>query len=85
MTFRVFGKNTQPDEEGYCSYCDKAKKLLSQFGYEYEYVNVLEDELALTMLKENGFRTVPQIYKGEKHIGGYTELFQYITTENEGV
>lgn len=76
--YKIFGKDN-------CSYCNKAKQLLEQFEYPYEYIDVVEDESALSMLKEMGFRTVPQIYREDRHIGGYTELFNLITTENEGV
>lgn len=61
-----------------CRYCDMAKELLKAKRIEYEYVDVTEDEDAEKMFKENGFRTVPQIFEGDKHIGGYTELGHYI-------
>lgn len=61
-----------------CRYCDMAKELLKAKRIEYEYVDVTEDEGAGKMFKENSFRTVPQIFEGDKHIGGFTELDHYI-------
>lgn len=59
-----------------CPYCDRAKEWLDRHSIPYKPVNVLEDELSLNMLKEEGHRTVPQIYlNGELFVeGGYTGL-----------
>ncbi len=59
-----------------CNYCSAAKHLLSKKKIKYEEINVGNDpEKRDEMLKKsNGMRTVPQIFIGEKHIGGYVEL-----------
>jgi len=59
-----------------CNYCSAAKHLLSKKNIKYEEINVGNDpEKRDEMLKKsNGMRTVPQIFIGEKHIGGYVEL-----------
>ena len=62
-----------------CSYCEQAKKLLEAKGIEYSYIDVSEDDEALAFLKNNGFKTVPQCYENGKHIGGFTQLQEYIT------
>jgi len=62
-----------------CPYCNKAKALLDNAGKEYlEYkigVNVTREE-ALEMVP--GARSVPQIFDGKHHIGGYNELVEYL-------
>jgi len=59
-----------------CNYCSAAKHLLSKKKIRYEEIDVGNDpEKRDEMLKKsNGMRTVPQIFIGEKHIGGYVEL-----------
>ena len=59
-----------------CNYCSAAKHLLSKKNIKYEEINVGNDpEKRDEMLKKsNGMRTVPQIFIGGKHIGGYVEL-----------
>lgn len=60
-----------------CSYCHAAKNLLQQKGFDYQEVNLIdENELGLQLLQKSGQRTVPQIFINEKPIGGYTELNQ---------
>ena len=61
-----------------CAYCTNAKRLLNQEGIPFaeHNINLVENK---HFLKDNGFKTVPQIYnhRGE-HIGGYTELKEYM-------
>ncbi|PCI37655.1 MAG: glutaredoxin 3 [Thiotrichales bacterium] len=60
-----------------CPYCTRAKMLLQQKGIAYEEINIEKDSAAReTMLeKSNGARTVPQIFIGDKHIGGSDDLY----------
>lgn len=58
-----------------CSYCTAAKQLLQSRGYEYREVNLdAHPELMADVMKRSGQRTVPQIFVGEKSVGGFTEL-----------
>ena len=59
-----------------CPYCVLAEKLLQRKGVrEIEKVRVdLQPELRLEMMEKTGRRTVPQIYIGDEHVGGYDEL-----------
>jgi len=61
---------------GFCPYCVMAEKLLRSKGVEeIEKIRVdLEPERHTEMLKKTGRRTVPQIYIGETHVGGYDDL-----------
>jgi len=59
-----------------CNYCSAAKHLLSKKKIRYEEVDIGNDpEKREEMLRRsNGAKTVPQIFIGEKHVGGYVEL-----------
>lgn len=45
-----------------CSFCVVAKNRLTEWGYEYTEIDVSTNEAGLNFLKEQGHRTVPQIY-----------------------
>jgi len=61
---------------GSCPYCVMAEKLLRAKGVaEVEKVRVdLEPARRDEMMQRTGRRTVPQIYIGERHVGGYDDL-----------
>ena len=61
-----------------CGFCDTAKTLLNAHGIPFIEVSLDHDQEARVMLKEMKCRTVPQIFNGELHIGGYTELTEYL-------
>lgn len=60
----------------YCGYCMRAKQLLSRKGVPYEEIDVSGDDAMRAKLVElsGGLRTVPQIWIGETHVGGYSDL-----------
>ena len=59
-----------------CSYCIAAKAFLDGRGVAYESIDVTDDPAARAALvrRANGMRTVPQIFIGERHIGGFTDM-----------
>jgi glutaredoxin 3 len=61
---------------GVCPFCLMAERLLKAKGVaEIEKVRVdLEPERRQEMMQRTGRRTVPQIYVGERHVGGYDDL-----------
>lgn len=61
---------------GVCPYCVMAERLLTQRGVSaIEKVRVdLEAGRKEEMMSRTGRRTVPQIYIGETHVGGYDDL-----------
>lgn len=61
---------------GVCPYCVMAERLLTAKGVQaIEKIRVdLEPEQRATMMQKTGRRTVPQIYIGETHVGGFDEL-----------
>ena len=60
----------------WCPYCTMAKRLLAAKGAPVDEINVEEDAAQLTRMLERsgGLRTVPQIFIGERYVGGYDEL-----------
>lgn len=74
----VYSKN-------YCPYCKAAKLLLSKHGLGYKEIEVDKDPHALKeMLKRShNSRTVPQIFFGDVHIGGYDDLYMHMQSEKQ--
>jgi glutaredoxin 3 len=59
-----------------CPFRQSADRLLQQKGAEVEQVRVdLEPARRAEMLRRSGRRTVPQIWIGERHIGGCDDLY----------
>jgi glutaredoxin 3 len=58
-----------------CPYCLAAKALLRNKGAAFSEINIEGDRAkALEMIERSGRRTVPQIYVGDTHVGGYDDL-----------
>ena len=58
-----------------CPFCVMAKRLLRAKGVEYEEVLVdLDDTRRDEMMARSGRRTVPQIFIGDQHVGGFDDL-----------
>ena len=66
-----------------CPYCVRAKALLKKKGATFDEVDVFMDADARQEMedKSNGARSVPQIFIGEKYVGGCDELY---ALDNEG-
>ena len=62
---------------GICPYCMAAERLLRARGVsEIDKVRVdLDPSQRDAMMERTGRRTVPQIYIGEKHVGGCDDLY----------
>jgi glutaredoxin 3 len=59
-----------------CPFCQSAERLLVSKGVEIDKIRVdLEPERRAEMMKKSGRRTVPQIWIGERHIGGCDDLY----------
>ena len=61
---------------GWCPYCMRARSLLDRLGIAYEEIRVDEEpaQRELMVARSGGLRTVPQIFVGEHHVGGFDEL-----------
>jgi glutaredoxin 3 len=61
---------------GWCPYCQRARGLLSKKGIQVREIDVDDDpKLREEMIARSGRRTVPQVFIGEKHVGGCDDLF----------
>jgi len=69
--FKVF------TQEG-CSYCELAKIILMENDISFEIINIKDNAQALAVLRLKNLRTVPQIWDGDLHIGGYEDLKKYL-------
>ena len=59
----------------FCPYCIAAKRMLKKKGAAFEEIDVSNDQKRQTMIeKAGGKHTVPQIFIGERHIGGFDDL-----------
>jgi glutaredoxin len=64
-----------------CNFCDTAKALLKEASIPYVEYNIQSksSKWVLSLLKRSSITTVPQVFDSEgKHIGGYTELKEYL-------
>jgi len=61
---------------GICPYCQMAERLLRSKGVSaIDKIRVdLEPERRSEMMEKTGRRTVPQIYIGDRHVGGFDDL-----------
>ena len=61
---------------GVCPYCNMAERLLKAKGVEeIEKIRIdLEPEQRALMMEMTGRRTVPQIFIGDTHVGGFDDL-----------
>ena len=69
-----------------CNFCDAAKALLKGRGYTYTSYSLdsSSSRWLLTLIKEAGMTTVPQIFNPQgDHIGGYTELKELLNGSSE--
>jgi len=60
----------------WCGYCDRARALLNRKGVSVTEIKVDEDpaERETMLRRSGGRRTVPQIFIGDRYVGGYHEL-----------
>jgi len=68
-----------PDVSMYCTqtcpYCNRAELLLNKKGMQVRKIFIDSDPDEMTsMIKITGRRTVPQIFIGELHVGGFDDL-----------
>lgn len=61
---------------GYCPYCERAKALMKKRGVSFREVLVADDDDAEwdRLYRLSGMRTMPQIFVGDRLLGGYTDL-----------
>lgn len=58
-----------------CPYCVRAKRLLDRKGVAYEEIDVENDDaLRAWLVEKSGQMTVPQIFAGERSLGGFSDI-----------
>lgn len=59
-----------------CGFCHAAKRLLNDKGVKFSEIDVMRnpDKRDEMMTRANGRHTVPQIFIGDTHVGGYDDL-----------
>jgi len=59
-----------------CVHCDRAIELLNRKNIKFTEYNIAKDEIKREEMfkKSNGAKTIPQIFIGEHHVGGNSEL-----------
>ena len=66
----------------FCPYCSRALGLLQQKGVEINEIEAASDmALRQEMIQKSGRATYPQIFIGDRHIGGCDDL---VTLDREG-
>jgi thioredoxin reductase (NADPH) len=61
--------------KSWCPYCDRAKRLLAAKGQSFREIDVEASDAAREeMIARSRRRTVPQIWIGDRHVGGFDEL-----------
>jgi glutaredoxin 3 len=60
----------------WCGYCQRARNLLERKAVAFREIKVDEDpkDRETMLARSGGRRTVPQIFIGERHVGGYDDL-----------
>jgi glutaredoxin 3 len=62
----------------FCGYCLAARRLLADKGADVEEIDLFAapERRAEMIARTKGARTVPQIFVGEAHLGGFSELWE---------
>lgn len=57
-----------------CTYCEQAKKLLDMKGLPYTVMDAKSSMYFQREFVAKGIRKIPQIFLGDRHVGGFNEL-----------
>lgn len=61
--------------KSHCPFCVRAKALLAKKGVPFEEIDAeSQDELRVWLAETTGQRTLPQIFAGERSLGGFSDL-----------
>ncbi|PIE25244.1 MAG: GrxA family glutaredoxin [Neptuniibacter caesariensis] len=69
-----------------CGFCTRAKEVCENKNLDFRYIDIHKEGISKEDLEKTvgkPVETVPQIFCGQEHIGGYTELVAYL--EEQGV
>ena len=62
--------------KGWCPFCMAAKSLFEKKGVSFDEIDIASEPARRAEMetRSGGRRTVPQIFIGDRHVGGYDEL-----------
>ena len=60
-----------------CGYCDIMKARLQSWDLNFDVINISEDTSAKQFLKDNGHKTVPQLYIGDFNINDGIDTYEF--------
>ncbi|PVZ63558.1 GrxA family glutaredoxin [Pelagibaculum spongiae] len=69
-----------------CGFCVRAKELCEIRELEFRYIDIHKEGLSKADLEKTigkPVETVPQIFHGQQHIGGFTEFDAFVKAELE--
>ena len=60
----------------WCPYCDRARELLTHKGVAFQEIDIeTQPGQREDMIRRSGQHTVPQIFIGDRHVGGWDDLY----------
>jgi len=68
-----------------CGFCVRAKDLCEQQSLNFRYIDIHEEGISKADLEKTvgkPVETVPQIFVGKQHIGGYTEFAALVAEQS---
>lgn len=70
----------------FCPFCVKAENLLRDMSIEFDKIDISADpaERSNMLARTNGRTSVPQIFIGDRHIGGYDDLCAAVSRGDVG-
>lgn len=60
----------------WCTFCKKTKDFLETKGEDFVFIDIDHEIEESKLLLDKGLMTIPQVFDGEEHIGGYTETVE---------
>ncbi len=76
--FTIFGRKG-------CGFCVRARELCEERGFPFKYIDIHEEGITKADLEKTigkPVETVPQVFHGATHIGGFTEMDAYVRANN---
>lgn len=60
----------------WCTFCKKTKDFLETKGEDFMFIDIDHEIEKSKILLDKDLRTIPQVFDGDNHIGGYTETIE---------
>ncbi len=59
-----------------CAYCERARQLFARKGVSFREIKIDDspEQRDIMLQRSGGRRTVPQIFIGERHVGGFDDM-----------